>query len=218
MAKSKWTRREMLKTGLALSASVATGKGARPLSGPVVDALRSADPALENLSSSGVKEPELQASSPRERLLLDFGWRFHLGHASDPSRDFDFGALAEELTFAKSGGMPRVTRLNFDDSGWQTIDLPHDWAVELPFKNAWDLADHGSKPLGRNYPETSIGWYRRVFDLPESDTIGTATRPSTSVAVAEAQAVARDGTRATQGPISPCSEGLARPEQKGESA
>lgn len=167
---AKWTRRELLKTGLAISASVATDKGARPLTGLVVDSSAPADPALEKLASSGAKEPELQASSPRERFLLDFGWRFHLGHACDPSLDFGFGALAEESTFAKSGGMPKVTRWNFDDSGWQAIDLPHDWAVELPFKNAPDLSDHGSKPLGRDYPETSIGWYRRVFELPESDT------------------------------------------------
>ena len=152
MAKSKWTRREMLKTGLAVSASFATGKGARPLTGLGVDSLRSAHPALKTLSPFGAKEPE-QATSPRERFLLDFGWRFHLGHACDPSRDFGFGALAEELTFAKSGGMPSVTRLNFDDSGWQAIALPHDWAVELPFKDAPELSDHGSKPLGRDYPE-----------------------------------------------------------------
>jgi beta-galactosidase len=28
---------------------------------------------------------------------------------------------------------------------------------------------HGFKPLGRRYPETSIGWYRRTFDLPKED-------------------------------------------------
>jgi len=94
MAKSKWTRREMLKTGLAISASVATGRGARPLTGLVVDSPRSADPALKTLSPCGAKEPQ-QATSRRERFLLDFGWRFHLGHACDPSRDFGFGALAE---------------------------------------------------------------------------------------------------------------------------
>ncbi len=28
----------------------------------------------------------------------------------------------------------------------------------------------GIKPLGRRYPETSVGWYRRAFDIPASDT------------------------------------------------
>src|SRR6185437_2930222 len=31
------------------------------------------------------------------------------------------------------------------------------------------LQSHGYKPLGRNYPETSIGWYRRGFDIPARD-------------------------------------------------
>ena len=169
MANSKWTRREMLQTGFALSATAAMGRGARPLSGLIVDSAESKDPPFETHSPSSGQQPEPQAPSLRERLLLDFGWRFHLGHASDPSRDFGFGAIEEELTFAKSGGMPKMTRLSFDDSGWQAIDVPHDWAVELPFKNVPESSDHGSKPLGRNYPETSIGWYRRVFELPESD-------------------------------------------------
>ena len=45
----------------------------------------------------------------------------------------------------------------------------HDWAVELPF--VWDeqLKSHGFKPLGRRYPETSVGWYRREFDVPAGD-------------------------------------------------
>src|SRR2546426_4902539 len=41
-----------------------------------------------------------------------------------------------ELQFIKSGGFLTVTRANFDDSGWRSIDLPQDWAVELPFKEA----------------------------------------------------------------------------------
>jgi beta-galactosidase len=28
---------------------------------------------------------------------------------------------------------------------------------------------HGSKPLGRRFPETSVGWYRREFEIPASD-------------------------------------------------
>jgi len=31
------------------------------------------------------------------------------------------------------------------------------------------LARKGYYPLGRTYPATSIGWYRRVFDLPAVD-------------------------------------------------
>src|SRR6202790_544320 len=31
------------------------------------------------------------------------------------------------------------------------------------------MQGHGYKPLGRRYPETSVGWYRRVFDVPKED-------------------------------------------------
>ena len=110
------------------------------------------------------------STSPRERLLLDFGWHFHLGHADDPDLDFGFGKLAREATFAKSVDFYPVAGLRFDDTAWRSIDLPHDWAVELPFKNAPDLPERGAKPLGREFPDTSIGWYRRVFDIPASGT------------------------------------------------
>lgn len=75
--------------------------------------------------------------------------------------------------FAKSGsvigGRNNVTGATFDDSAWKPVNLPHDWAIDLPFMDVRDLNEHGAKPLGRAYPETSIGWYRRTFDIPASD-------------------------------------------------
>lgn len=106
------------------------------------------------------------ASASRERLLADFGWRFHLGHANDPAQDFGFG---QGRVFDKVGRLFAPSTARFDDSAWRAIDLPHDWAVELPFESAAELNDFGYKPLGRNFPATSIGWYRRVFDIPASD-------------------------------------------------
>jgi beta-galactosidase len=114
--------------------------------------------------------PSSKENSERERLLLDFGWRFHLGHAWDQAKDFDFGGNARSAqTFAKAGSFLPVCSAAFDDGAWEKVDLPHDWAVGLPFVNAPPLVAHGSKPLGRAYPETSIGWYRRVFDIPAGD-------------------------------------------------
>ena len=117
--------------------------------------------------------------APRDSVKLDFGWRFHLGHASDPARDFGFGA--DQSAFAKSGTFgsgPAPASSGYDDSFWTPIDLPHDWAVELPFAPTASLnpaikddprSYHGYKPVGREYPDTSIGWYRRTFDLPAAD-------------------------------------------------
>ena len=108
----------------------------------------------------------LAAVAPRERLLFDFGWKFFQGHGSDPRRDLGFGMGQGD--FAKTGEF-EFAREKFDDSKWRPLNLPHDWAVELPFVRDEELQGHGYKPLGRRYPETSVGWYRRVFDVPKED-------------------------------------------------
>lgn len=122
---------------------------------------------------------------PRERSSLDFGWRFALGHASDPNKDFGFGA--NQRTYAKAGAdapnwwVAAAAQKGFDDSAWKPVTLPHDWAAELPFANNPDYkpsgkpddedlrAAHGYKALGREFPENSVGWYRKTFALPAGD-------------------------------------------------
>jgi beta-galactosidase len=49
----------------------------------------------------------------------------------------------------------------FDDSGWRTLDLPHDWSIEGSFS-----ADHPATPGGGALPG-GIGWYRKSFTLPD---------------------------------------------------
>ena len=130
---------------------------------------------MSSPSSSGYAQV-----SERQRLLLDFGWRFHLGNANDAAKDFRFGAPTREGTFAKAGQdwlhnkSDGPLQHSFDDSSWRTVDLPHDWAVELPFveiegPDGSVHAAHGGKALGREYPETSIGWYQRTFHIPAKD-------------------------------------------------
>jgi len=105
--------------------------------------------------------------APREQLLLDLGWHFRLGNASDLEHDLGYG---RGRMFAKSGDLFSASSTDFDDQAWRSVDLPHDWAVELPFRdNVEELIEFGSKPLGRAYPETSIGWYRRVLNIPAGD-------------------------------------------------
>jgi beta-galactosidase len=96
-------------------------------------------------------------SSPRERLLADFGWRFHLGNPWDG---------AQNLAKAASGYGP--ASVDFSDASWRRVDLPHDWAVELPFDRKADVG-HGFKAIGDGFPQNSVGWYRRTFELPKSD-------------------------------------------------
>lgn len=148
-----WTRRRLLQSGLALPAAVA--------------AAQSTNPAPTAPPKPGGPAP---APSPRERLSLDFGWRFHLGHAQDETKDFGFGGFKYGgATYAKSINIAPAGKLTFDDGTWREVNLPHDWAVELPFVNDPQLDSHGYHPLSRQYPENTIGWYRRVFDLSVED-------------------------------------------------
>ena len=155
------TRRDMVSSSLALSVpallpSTAWAKGARAsaIHGPSMPA------------------PAVSAVAPREQMLFDFGWRFAFGHGTDPAKDFGFGI--GQADFAKTGDF-KISKKGFDDTGWRPVDLPHDWAVELPYvddeggEGDSRLRSHGYKPLGRRYPDTSVGWYRRTFDIPESD-------------------------------------------------
>jgi len=98
-----------------------------------------------------------EPTTPRERLLMDFGWKFHLGN--------EWGTGEGPINLGVGTG---PAKQDFNDSAWATIDLPHDWAVALPFDpNA--PADHGFKPIGPRFPENDIGWYRRTFTLPAGD-------------------------------------------------
>ena len=157
------SRRDLLKTSLLAPAAVAAAQGMSPMSA----ALHVTSEASGPLSTSPKHEIP-QTGAGRERLLLDFGWRFHFGNADEPEKDFGFGS-GRSGNFQKTGNFLPAGSIAFDDGDWRGVDLPHDWAVELPFKNDPALESKGFYPLGRKYPETSVGWYRRVFEMPAAD-------------------------------------------------
>jgi len=152
----------------------------------------------------------VSAFAARERLLLDFGWRFQLGDPAglDPAI-FAYPEVdaLERTTRAHLEREPALVPLRrsaadinaappvafaqpgFDDSAWRKLDLPHDWAVELPF-NPKALRNHGYKDMGAGIGAqnsraalevgqssrdlggvsgNTIGWYRRTFNLAEAD-------------------------------------------------
>ena len=96
-------------------------------------------------------------SPPREHLSLDANWKFHLG---------DDWPNALRLDKAGASGGPASEK--FNDNAWRSLNLPHDWAIELPFDKNADTG-HGFKPVGPGFPKNSIGWYRRTFELPKED-------------------------------------------------
>lgn len=97
-------------------------------------------------------------SAQRSETLLEKNWKFSKG-------DFKDAALPE-----------------FDDSRWQTVCVPHDWAIYGPFDIKNDLQDvaitqnletQSSLKTGRTggLPYTGCGWYRTSFSVPEGKTV-----------------------------------------------
>jgi beta-galactosidase len=96
-------------------------------------------------------------SGMRERLLMDPGWSFHLGD--------DWGA---GQSLAKAGTGMGPASVAYSVASWRKVDLPHDWAIEMPFDPTADGA-HGFRAIGRGFPQNSVAWYRRSFALPAQD-------------------------------------------------
>jgi len=59
--------------------------------------------------------------------------------------------------------LQEASDVKFDDSQWRTLDLPHDWSIELPF-----CKETGQIATGQTAGGT--GWYRKKFSLqPEQE-------------------------------------------------
>jgi beta-galactosidase len=123
----------------------------------------------------------------RQRLLMDDGWRFTLNDPPDAGTVFDFPE-ARDLSKARPadiaaepaleaarqdpaainlGGQVSFVQPSFNDGQWRSLDLPHDWVVELPFDSRADV-NHGFKAISPKIGNT-IGWYRRSFNLSAED-------------------------------------------------
>lgn len=63
--------------------------------------------------------------------LFNFGWRFQAGDLKD------------------------AYSVNYDDSSWRVLDLPHDFQIEQP----WDKGAGGA----RGFKAMGTGWYRKTF-------------------------------------------------------
>jgi len=55
---------------------------------------------------------------------------------------------------------------DFNDRSWESVDLPHDWAIEGPFHVGWGEGVGGG--MGR-LPSPGIGWYRKKLDIPAAE-------------------------------------------------
>ena len=111
----------------------------------------------------------LNAQNVREKIRLNEGWKFAIGNAADPNKDFGCGTeYFNYLTKANSIHNEGPYVMKFDDSAWQEVRVPHDWVTTLPYAKEASHS-HGYKTVGYKYPETSVGWYRKVINIPEND-------------------------------------------------
>ncbi len=93
----------------------------------------------------------------REKLSLDFGWRFHKGEVErfEPL-NHNFVYYKTKAECGRDAADPA-----FYDMNWEIVDLPHDYAIDNPIDKTVPAA-HGFIPRQN-------GWYRRIFRLNEAD-------------------------------------------------
>jgi beta-galactosidase len=121
-----------------------------------------------------------QAAAGRERINLNAGWRFQrfttnpdsLSYAKlkqwimPAANNFIKDASRRTKRPAEQPASVNYAQATFDDSTWESLDLPHDWAVKGPFYDGSNVPVGGS--MGR-LPIQGVGWYRRKFSLAASD-------------------------------------------------
>lgn len=126
------------------------------------------------------------ADTPRTRESFNAGWLFTKG--DDPSigdslvyervKDWvlptgdqllNYRAAPRQKPMGSPGSMLAgpssvlpYTRVDFKDSGWRALTLPHDWGIEGPFQQ--ELSGETGK-----LPWFGTAWYRKKFALPAND-------------------------------------------------
>jgi len=110
--------------------------------------------AMLGLSLAGFSPLQSQSKQPIKRMgavnaiRFDDGWRF--------SR---FGLQADGTYLEEPPGLEKP---DYADQTWRRLDLPHDWAVEGPFRI--ELKGETGK-----LPYQGIGWYRKSFSVSTID-------------------------------------------------
>jgi beta-galactosidase len=64
------------------------------------------------------------------------------------------------------GGNFQFVKADFNDSSWEKVNLPHDWAIKGPFLEGPNSEVNGG--MGR-LPSHGVAWYRKKLDIPASD-------------------------------------------------
>ncbi|KAI0379588.1 glycoside hydrolase family 2 protein [Hypomontagnella monticulosa] len=128
----------------------------------------------------------------RERVSLNAGWRFQRSTTRPDKLAYDRRPDINQsgLTVLKSWILPSANNFikdpakrhqtptgtpggdipfvqgTYDDSAWEAVDLPHDWAIKGPFYTGGNVPVGGG--MGR-LPVQGVAWYRRKVTISPED-------------------------------------------------
>ena len=116
---------------------------------------------------------EQTAPSKRTKHNFDFNWQFHKGDiAMKLVVRVGQGGITDINVpiISKKDTVIDYTKFKSSSSifpaDWKAVDLPHDWCVEGTFVHDNSL---GSQPAGSGYLPVGVGFYRKEFEIPETD-------------------------------------------------
>ena len=113
----------------------------------------------------------------RERILFNENWKFQKLDSVDINADLSYEKIKSWIlptgnAYLKSSpqyAMPterldggEFSKVDFDDSAWRVLNLPHDWGIEGPFVQ--DLPGETAK-----LEWFGVAWYRKDFTVDTAD-------------------------------------------------
>jgi beta-galactosidase len=113
-----------------------------------------------------------------QRVPFDKDWLFMKGDPPGTSNKLAYAVVkdwvaatgaefnkhpAPAMPSGNPGAGVSYTRNGFDDSGWRSLSLPHDWGIEGPFEQTYP-GNTGKLPWW------GVGWYRKHFWVAATDT------------------------------------------------
>ncbi|RYE23475.1 MAG: DUF4982 domain-containing protein [Sphingobacteriaceae bacterium] len=130
--------------------------------GPADDLIYDDRPKVSNRKDDIVadtKASELAIASSSDKVLKNWILPTANSFINDPAKQHVRPA-------GNPGGNFAFVQQNFNDTQWQTINLPHDWAIKGPFyKEANAIVGGG---MGR-LPVQGVAWYRKKLTIPATD-------------------------------------------------
>lgn len=112
--------------------------------------------------------------SKRSKECFDFNWQFHKGDIAIKRavKAAGYGGLTDVNVKVETNKEVVIAYTDVDKAAafkaedWKEVNLPHDWCVEGTFVNDNSI---GSQPAANGYLPGGIGFYRKEFEIPETD-------------------------------------------------